>query len=82
VTADEPAAGLARPRRGHFDLGTGYHGDLWLELDALFLRPASLRPQVDRLARRLREYRVDAVCGPMEGRAPRGALPRPHHPGQ
>ena len=31
---------LVRPRAGHFDLGTGYHGDLWLDLDALFLRPA------------------------------------------
>ena len=29
---------LARPRSGHFDLGTGYHGDLWLDLDALLLR--------------------------------------------
>jgi hypothetical protein len=26
---------LTRPRRGHFDLGTGYHGDLWLDLDAV-----------------------------------------------
>ena len=29
---------LVRPRAGHFDLGTGYHGDLWLDLDALFLK--------------------------------------------
>jgi hypothetical protein len=29
--------GLAHPRQGHFDLGTGYHGDVWLDLDALFL---------------------------------------------
>ena len=42
--------GLARPRRGHFDLGTGYHGDVWLDLDALFLRPARLRPYVEWLA--------------------------------
>lgn len=59
----------ARPRHGHFDLGTGYHGDVWLDLDALFARPASLRPQVGLLADRLREHRVDAVCGPMEGGA-------------
>ena len=37
---------LARPRSGHFDLRTGYHGDLWLDLDALFLRPSRLRPHV------------------------------------
>jgi orotate phosphoribosyltransferase len=60
---------LARPRPGHFDLGTGYHGDLWLDLDALFLRPARLRPYVDWLAERLREHAPDAVCGPLEGGA-------------
>jgi orotate phosphoribosyltransferase len=60
---------LARPRRGHFDLGTGYHGDLWLDLDALFLRPARLRPYVEWLAERLREHSPDAVCGPLEGGA-------------
>jgi len=62
-------AELARPRRGHFDLGTGYHGDLWLDLDALFLRPALLRPHVQWLAARLRGHQIDAVCGPMEGGA-------------
>jgi orotate phosphoribosyltransferase len=60
---------LALPRRGHFDLGTGYHGDVWLDLDALFLRPARLRPQVRWLAGLLAEHRVDAVCGPLEGGA-------------
>jgi orotate phosphoribosyltransferase len=60
---------LAHPRHGHFDLGTGYHGDVWLDLDALFLRPSALRPDVKALADRLREHRVDAVCGPMEGGA-------------
>jgi orotate phosphoribosyltransferase len=60
---------LACPRYGHFDLGTGYHGDVWLDLDRLFLRPALLRPHVRVLADRLREHRVDAVCGPMEGGA-------------
>jgi orotate phosphoribosyltransferase len=60
---------LARPRRGHFDLGTGYHGDLWLDLDALFLHPSRLRPYVGWLAERLREHPPDAVCGPLEGGA-------------
>jgi orotate phosphoribosyltransferase len=60
---------LAHPRRGHFDLGTGYHGDVWLDLDALFQRPTLLRPHVRSLADRLREHCVDAVCGPMEGGA-------------
>src|SRR5215470_8774636 len=60
---------LARPRSGHFDLGTGYHGDVWLDLDALLLRPALLRPHVRWLAARLGMHSVDAVCGPLEGGA-------------
>ncbi len=60
---------LVRPLAGHFDLGTGYHGDLWLDLDALFLSPARLRPYVDWLAERLSEHTPDAVCGPLEGGA-------------
>jgi orotate phosphoribosyltransferase len=66
---DSGVTDLAHPRRGHFDLGTGYHGDVWLDLDALFLRPALLRPHVRWLADRLRQHQVDAVCGPMEGGA-------------
>ena len=60
---------LARPRSGHFDLGTGYHGDVWLDLDALLLRPSLLRPYLRWLGERLSEHSVDAVCGPLEGGA-------------
>ncbi|MGD0069291.1 MAG: phosphoribosyltransferase [Streptosporangiaceae bacterium] len=60
---------LAWPRPGHFDLGTGYHGDLWLDLDALLLCPSLLRAHVRWLAARLREHSVDALCGPLEGGA-------------
>ena len=60
---------LACARSAHFDLGTGYHGDVWLDLDALFLRPALLRPHVRWLADRLAGHQVDAVCGPLEGGA-------------
>jgi orotate phosphoribosyltransferase len=66
---DSGVIGLARPRRGHFDLGTGFHGDVWLDLDALFLRPRLLRPHVGLLAERLGRHRIDAVCGPLEGGA-------------
>jgi orotate phosphoribosyltransferase len=62
-------AELANPQRGHFDLATGYHGDLWLNLDAMFLRPALLRPHVRWLAEQLGAHRIDAVCGPLEGGA-------------
>jgi orotate phosphoribosyltransferase len=63
------AVQLAQPAQGHFDLGTGYHGDVWLELDALLLRPARLRQPVRWMADRLREHAADAVCGPVEGGA-------------
>jgi orotate phosphoribosyltransferase len=66
---DSDVIELARPRLGHFDLGTGFHGDVWLDLDALFMRPSLLRPHIGMLAERLREHRIDAVCGPMEGGA-------------
>jgi orotate phosphoribosyltransferase len=62
-------AALASPQVGHFDLATGYHGDLWLDLDALFLRPALLRPHVRWLAEQLGAHDIDAVCGPLEGGA-------------
>lgn len=60
---------LARPQRGHFDLDTGYHGDLWLELDGLFLCPARIRPAARDLAGQLRPYEPAAVCGPLAGGA-------------
>ncbi len=45
------------------------HGDLWLDIDAFFLRPAALRPFVVALARRLSAHAIDAVCGPLTGGA-------------
>ena len=52
---------LVRPRRGHFELGTGFHGDVWLDLDALFLRPALLEPHIGELAEQLREHQVELL---------------------
>ena len=49
--------------------GPGTTGMSGWTLIALFLRPSVLRPHVRVLADRLREHRVDAVCGPMEGGA-------------
>ena len=56
-------------QRGHFVLESGLHTDVWLELDALFLDPAILGPQLDALANRLRPYAITAVCGPLVGGA-------------
>jgi orotate phosphoribosyltransferase len=61
--------GLLEGRRGHFLLESGHHGDLWLELDRLFARPARIEPLAAELGRRLAAHGVDAVCGPYAGGA-------------
>ena len=61
---------LLDARTGHFLLESGHHGGLWLDLDALFLRPARLAPFVERLAHELdARTEFDAVCGPLLGGA-------------
>jgi orotate phosphoribosyltransferase len=60
---------LVSARRGHFRLESGYHGDLWLDLDPLFADPQKITPFVDSLTAQLRGYTIDAVCGPLLGGA-------------
>jgi orotate phosphoribosyltransferase len=60
---------LLTARRGHFVLESGHHGNLWLDLDSLFLRPAALLPFAGELARRLVAHGVEAVVGPLVGGA-------------
>jgi orotate phosphoribosyltransferase len=73
VTGEGPlqdqVVGLLRARRGHFLLESGHHGDLWLELDPLFLRPARLERFAAELGRRLAAHGAEAVCGPLTGGA-------------
>jgi len=65
----EELVSLMSARKGHFRLESGHHGDLWLELDPLYLRPGRLRRFVAALARRLAAHDVEAICGPMVGGA-------------
>jgi orotate phosphoribosyltransferase len=65
---DDLIAALAA-RRGHFLLESGHHGELWLDLDALFARPARVAPFVAQLARQLSAVGADVVCGPLVGGA-------------
>src|SRR4051794_21129298 len=60
---------LVAARTGHFDLESGHHGELWLELDALAWSAAALEPVVVGLAARIEPHAVDAVCGPLTGGA-------------
>ncbi len=43
--------------------------DLWLELDALFADPKRIAPMTGALAKKLRTYEFDVVCGAMLGGA-------------
>jgi orotate phosphoribosyltransferase len=56
-------------REGHFLLESGYHSNLWVALDAVFVDPRSVAPLVTALAEKLRAYDMTAVCGPMVGGA-------------
>jgi orotate phosphoribosyltransferase len=61
----EELVSLLAPRKGHFRLESGHHGDLWLEIPSLYVRPRDLRRFVAELARRLAAHGVEAVCGPL-----------------
>lgn len=61
----EALIGSTTTRRGHFLLESGHHGDLWLDLELLCLRPRQIERSVAELSRRLSRYAVDAVCGPL-----------------
>ena len=52
-------------RSGHFVFESGHHGDLWLELERLCLRPGLVRPLAVELARWVGEQRAEVVCGPL-----------------
>ncbi len=60
---------LLSARQGHFRYESGYHGDLWLDLDLLFLRPRAVHPFAVELAHQLAQHNITAVCGPLIGGA-------------
>ncbi len=66
---DDRLQDLVGARDGHFLLESGHHGPLWLDLDALFVRPERVAPFLDALAERLQPLAVDVVCGPLVGGA-------------
>ncbi len=53
---------------------SGFHSELWFELNRLFDRPTELRPFVAELARRISHYPVTAICGPQTGGARLAAM--------
>lgn len=65
VSMQQELLGLLAGRKGHFRLESGHHGDLWLDLELLCLRPALVRPFAVELSQRIAEQNVEAVCGPL-----------------
>ena len=64
----DPQAELVRllpSRKGHFRLESGHHGDLWLDLELLCLRPEPVQRTAAHLAARLAAHQVEVVCGPL-----------------
>src|SRR5438034_8381847 len=54
---------LVRARSGHFVYESGYHSDVWWDLETLCRRPTALLPFVAALAARVHEYQPDVICG-------------------
>ena len=61
----EDVLNLLRPRKGHFLLESGHHGDLWLDLELLCTHPNRIQPLCSELAERLRPFNADVICGPL-----------------
>jgi orotate phosphoribosyltransferase len=55
--------------RGHFVYESGHHGDLWLDLEALFVDARRARGWAAALAQRAAGCRPELVCGPLTGGA-------------
>jgi orotate phosphoribosyltransferase len=56
---------LLSGRRGHFLLESGHHGDFWLDLETLCLKPRPAQALAARLTAPLADLHLDAVCGPL-----------------
>ncbi len=59
--------GLLNINRGHFQLESGLHGDVWFDLERVFLHPKVLMPFTRGLAALLSTYDLSIVCGAMVG---------------
>jgi orotate phosphoribosyltransferase len=60
---------LLKVRRGHFPYESGYHGEIWLDLDQLFFDLRLITPLTRELATRLVRHDVEAIVGPLVGGA-------------
>jgi orotate phosphoribosyltransferase len=66
---DRELIGIVDAREGHFLFESGHHGNLWLDLDHLFLRPRRIARFAAALAGYLARHEIEVVCGPLTGGA-------------
>ncbi|MGB2662767.1 MAG: hypothetical protein WAK48_02110 [Candidatus Acidiferrum sp.] len=62
---EEQLLSLVSGRRGHFELESGHHGDLWFQLETLCRHSRQIHPFAAQLAAKLMQYQVEVVCGPL-----------------
>lgn len=65
----DPILSSVQAKHGHFRYESGHHGDLWLDLDHLFVDPARVQKWGEELALRAHQVEADVVCGPLTGGA-------------
>jgi orotate phosphoribosyltransferase len=56
-------------QQGHFLLESGLHAQMWIDLDALFVDPKRIEPDLAALAALIAQHDVSAICGPLLGGA-------------
>jgi orotate phosphoribosyltransferase len=66
---EQAVLGAVAASRGHFLYESGHHGDLWLDLEALFVDARRARGWASALAERVVACRPNFVCGPLTGGA-------------
>jgi orotate phosphoribosyltransferase len=52
-------------RRGHFRFESGHHGETWIDLELLCVRPDPVERLAFELAERLAPHRPEVICGPL-----------------
>lgn len=62
---EKEVAALLPWRKGHFTFESGHHGDTWLNLEVLCVRPQPVEQLATVLADVLSGQRAEVVCGPL-----------------
>jgi orotate phosphoribosyltransferase len=60
---EENVLSFVQGRQGHFQLESGHHGDLWLNLETLCLHSRGIQPFAAQLAAKLAPHKPEVICG-------------------